>query len=93
MEISNPVITVTCDSFVQGHDKCYAPGCIPLPCTPLVFLYKWICRRCGDRGTDRKQAPQDNEYDRLCKEFERRKDMGTRADTVKHLGPPHIGGA
>lgn len=89
----NPCVNiVTVSDRPTDHDKCYAPDAVVLPSIPPISLCKWICRRCGKTGTDRMEISQDNEYEQLKRRFAHR-DNGTDADSYKHCGPPHIGGA
>jgi hypothetical protein len=59
--------TIMCD--VTGHDRCYSPDALILSSLPPVSLCKWICRRCGEMGTDRMEIRQDSEYEQLKRRF------------------------
>ena len=51
------------------HDKVYAN--ITLTSNPPQ--HPWICRKCGERGTDQGTILS-NEYDELVKQFENKKE-------------------
>lgn len=44
-----------------NHDKCYAPHA--LMSNPPQ--YPWVCRKCGEKGTDRGNFYDFDEYNRL----------------------------
>lgn len=53
----------------QHERKVYASGGITLTCYPPINISSWICRDCGEEGTERTRSTIDDEYNEVKSKF------------------------